>query len=356
MDRMRRVIVSLVGLGLATHAGAAALPSAHVALATHGAPLDPAHVAMADRYSQTHEGLALVIVQNGRTLCDDHSRLPEDSPFRIYSGTKNFVAITCLIAAQNGLLSLDEPASLTLTEWRHDRRRIITLRQLLNQTSGLDPSAGMIGDSRDQMAAAVHAHLRASPGTQFHYGPANYQALGEILRRKLVPFHTSVEDYMHRVLLDPLDIDVPAWAHDNAGQPLMHAGIQLTTGDWLKFGLFLLHHGSADGRQLIQPRLFAQLFTGTDANPAYGLSFWLNRAEDGGQPMRDLQPAMDGEQLDAGGPRDIYAAEGSDKQRLYIIPSRDLVIVRFAAGGRFSDQDFLSRLLTGKARPDARTH
>jgi CubicO group peptidase (beta-lactamase class C family) len=350
MDRMRLLPGFFAWLGLVAQAGAAPLPPTHIA------PLTPEHVAMADRYSQTHNGLALVIVQGGRTLCDDHSRLPEGEPFRIYSGTKNFVALTCLIAAQTGLLSLDEPASLTLTEWRHDRRRSITIRQLLNQTSGLDPSAGMIGDSRDQMGAAVQARLRAAPGDEFHYGPANYQALGEILRRKLARTGTSVQDYMERVIFDPLDVDVSAWARDDAGQPLMHAGIQLTTENWLKFGLFILHRGAVGGRQLVEPRLFAQLFTGTDANPAYGLSFWLNRAEDGGQPMRDLQPAMDGEQLDAGGPRDIAAAEGSDKQRLYVIPSRDLVIVRFAAGGRFSDQDFLSRLLTGRARPDARSH
>jgi CubicO group peptidase (beta-lactamase class C family) len=319
-------------------------------------PITPEHVTLANRYSLAHGGLALVIEQDGKRLCDDHTHLAEDAPWRIYSGNKNFVAVTVLIAAQNGLLSLGEPASLTLTEWRHDRRRTITIRQLLNQTSGLDPSAGMIGDARDQMAAAVRARLRAAPGAEFHYGPANYQALGEILRRKLRLSGTSVEDYMHRVIFDPLDIDIAAWAHDDAGNPLMHAGIQLTTENWLKFGRFLLHHGSVNGRALLTPRSFAQLFQGTSANPAYGLSVWLNRPEDGGQPMRDLQPAMDGEQLFAGGARGLYAAEGTDKQRLYVVPSRDLIIVRFADGGPFSDQDFLSRLLTGKPKPDAHTH
>jgi CubicO group peptidase (beta-lactamase class C family) len=307
---------------------------------------------MAEHYSDAHRGLALVVVQGDRVLCDDHRGLDADSPWRIFSGTKNFVALTVLIAAQNGLLSLDEPASLTLTEWKHDRRRTITIRQLLNQTSGLDPAAEMIGDARDQMAAAVHAPLRATPGSQFHYGPSNYQALGEILRRKLAKSDTSVEDYMHRVLLDPLDIDVAEWAEDRAGHPLLHAGMQLTTGEWLKLGKFLLHRGAP----LLTPASFKSLFVGTSANPAYGLSFWLNRPEHGQQRMLDLQPAMDGEQLMAGGPRDLAAAEGSDKQRLYLIPSREVVVIRFADGGRFSDQDFLSRLLTGKAHPDARTH
>jgi CubicO group peptidase (beta-lactamase class C family) len=214
----------------------------------------------------------------------------------------------------------------------------------------------MIGDANDQMAAAVHARLIATPGSQFHYGPSNYQALGEILRRKLEPSGRSVEDYMKDKVFDPLDIDIASWYRDNSGHPLLHAGLYLTAQEWAKAGDFVLRELAGLKKQLVSYKLFTQLFTGTDANPAYGLSFWLNRPEHHDQPMRDLQIAMDGEQLFSGGPREIYAAEGSDKQRLYIIPSRGLVIVRFAGGGRFSDGDFLSRLLTGKPHPDARTH
>ena len=114
----------------------------------------------------------------------------------------------------------------------------ITIRQLLNQTSGLDPSAGMIGDARDQMAASVHAGLVAAPGTQFHYGPSNYQALGEILRRKLAPSGRSVEDYMKDKVFDPLDIDIASWYRDGSGHPLMHAGIQLTRAGMEEAGRF----------------------------------------------------------------------------------------------------------------------
>jgi CubicO group peptidase (beta-lactamase class C family) len=318
--------------------------------------ITPDHSEMAARYSRDHAGLCLLVEQNGRVVFTDEPGISVDTPHRIYSGTKNFVAFAVLVAAQEGLLALDEPASLTLTEWRHDHRRSITIRQLLNQTSGLDPSAEMIGHASDQMAAAVHAHLIAAPGDQFHYGPSNYQALGEILRRKLEPHGQSVEDYIKDKIFDPLDIDIASWYRDNSGHPLLHAGLYLTAQEWAKAGNFVLHELTGSTKQIINHKLFTQLFTGTDANPAYGLSFWLNRPEHHDQPMRDLQIAMDGEQLFSGGPRDIYAAEGSDKQRLYIIPSRGLVIVRFAGGGRFSDQDFLSRLLTGKPRPDARTH
>jgi CubicO group peptidase (beta-lactamase class C family) len=323
---------------------------------TAPAPITPEHAAMAARYSRAHGGLCLLIEQNGRIIYTDESGLSVDEPHRIYSGTKNFVMVAVLVAAHEGLLKLDEPASLTLTEWKHDRRRTITIRQLLNQTSGLDPSAGMIGDSRDQMAAAVHARLIAAPGTRFHYGPSNYQALGEILRRKLEPSGQSVEDYIKDKVLDPLDIDIASWYRDDSGHPLLHAGIQMSALEWEKMGDFVLRQLAESKNQADLHQLFAQVFNGTSANPAYGLSFWLNRPEHHSQPMRELQPAMDGEQLDSGGPRDIYAAEGSDKQRLYLIPSLGIVVVRFAEEARYSDGDFLSRLLTGKPNPDARTH
>jgi CubicO group peptidase (beta-lactamase class C family) len=327
-----------------------------VIAATAPLPVTPQHAAMAARYSRAHGRLCLLIEQNGRIIYSEESGLALDEPHRIYSGNKNFVALAILISAQEGLLKLDEPASLTLTEWRHDARRSITIRQLLNQTSGLDPSADLIGDARDQMAASVRSPLIASPGTRFHYGPSNYQALGEILRRKLAPGGESVEDYMKDKVFGPLGIDIAAWYRDGSDHPLMHAGIQLTALEWRKLGDFILLDLAGGKKLLVNPELVAQLFTGTSANPAYGLSFWLNRPQRHVQPMRELLPAMDGEQLDPGGPRDIYAAEGTGKQRLYIIPSRGLVIVRFSDQGHFSDGDFLSRLLTGRPNPDARTH
>ncbi len=323
------------------------------------APITAAHFALADRYSMAHGGLTLRVQQGGRVIFEDYAEgYSASTPHKIYSGTKNFVAVTALIAEQEGLLNLSEPASKTLTEWRNDRRRAITIDQLLSQTSGLSPSTDLINSASDQMEAAVSAHLIAAPGTQFHYGPVGYQAFGEILKRKLQPSGRSVEDYMNDKLFDPLDIDIASWKHDDAGNPLMHAGLALSTEEWAKFGEFVKSELLVSKKLLVQPQLFKILFTGHHANPAYGISFWLNRPPPSPrlQKMADLQPAQDGEQMYSGGPRDIYAAYGTSHQRLYIIPSLDLVIVRFSEGSRFSDGDFLSRLLTGRPHPDLHTH
>jgi len=208
------------------------------------------------------------------------------------------------------------------------------------------------------MAAAVRVRLIDPPGARFHYGAAGYQAFGEVLRRKLRPLDRSVEGYMKEKVFDPLDIDIGDWKHDDAGNPLMHSGLSLSTREWAKFGEFIKNHRAFGVSLPLKYPSLSLLFVGHEANPAYGMSFWLNRPPPVPrlQKIIDLQPAIDGDQLYPGGPKDLVAAIGTGKQRLYIIPSLDLVIVRFGYETAFSDGDFLSRLLTGKPQPDAHSH
>jgi CubicO group peptidase (beta-lactamase class C family) len=322
-------------------------------------PISSENWALAAKYSKAHGGLALRVQQGGKVLYEDYAQGWSDkTAHRIFSGTKNFVAVAALIAMQEGLLTFDERASDTLTEWKNDRRHDITIGQLLSQTSGLDTGNDQINSAHDQFAAALCVPLISSPGTKFHYGPAGYQAFGEILRRKLKAHDRSVEGYLREKLFDPLDIHITDWKHDDAGNPLLHAGLWLTVPEWAKFGEFVKNCCQLKKQQIILPKNLPLLFTGHKANPAYGSGFWLNAPlpSPRHQPIADLQPAIDGDQIYPGGPKDIYTCLGTDKQRLYIIPSLDLVIVRFAYGTRFSDGDFLSRLLTGHPKPDAHTH
>ncbi len=320
--------------------------------------LDPTNCLSAAAYSRAHGGEILRIEEAGRLVYQDVAPgCSADDAHKIYSGTKSFIAVTALLLAQQGKLSLDERASDTLTEWQNDARRTITIDQLLSQTSGLDPDGDRIYSSADQLAAAVHMSLVSPPGTRFHYGAAGYQAFGEILRRKFGHGGTSVEDIVTHVLLDPYDLDVASWKRDDAGNVLIHAGMLMTAEAWAKFGLLVSRpvHTPEDTPHALG---FPRLFVGHAANPAYGLGFWLNAPQPphARQSIVDLQPAIDGDQLYPGGPSDLFAAIGTGKQRLYVIPSRQLVIVRFAHEAPFSDGDFLSRLLTGRAQPDARTH
>ncbi len=325
----------------------------------HGYDITPAHFALAAQFSRSHGGVALRVQQDGKVIYEDYAPgFSNSAPRKIYSGTKSFVAVTALLAMQDGLLTLDEPASKTLTEWQDDPRRDITIEQLLSHTSGLDSGDDVIYSASDQFTAALDVRLINPPGTRFTYGPAGYQAFGEILRRKLRAIGQTVEGYMRKRLFDPLGLDIASWKHDDAGNPLLHTGMELNTREWAKLGEFLKNGETHKQKQLLLSESLPLLFIAPQANPAYGLGFWLNTPlpHKRTQSILDLQPAMDGDQIYPGGPKDIYASFGSGKQRLYVIPSLNLVIVRFGQEHSFSDGDFLSRLLTGTPLPDSHTH
>ena len=322
------------------------------------ADLVPANFAKAAAYSRSHGGLALRVEQAGNVVFEDYAPgYTAQTPHKIYSGTKSFVAVAAMILADKGVIRLDEPASDILTEWKNDARRSITIDELLSQTSGLDPNDESINNAHNALAAAVQMRLISAPGTKFHYGAAGYQAFGEILHRKLWGSGDAVEKSVNRLVLDPYDIKLDGWVKDDAGNVLVHAGMIMSAEQWAKFGDAMLrpYHPKDHSKSGLA---FDQLFVGHTANPAYGLGFWLNAPQHSPrrQPLSDLLPASDGDQLYSSGPHDLVCAMGTGKQRLYIIPSLQLVIVRFSNNGAFSDGDFLSRLLTGKPHPDKHTH
>jgi len=322
------------------------------ALAAAGPP-SPASLDAAWQYSQAHNGYSLLVIRNGRTLLERYA--PGDGPavrHKIYSGTKGLWCIAAVAAQADGLLNLDDPVANTITEWRgQPGRGQITIRQLLNFTAGLDPGFHLHSDDvPDRDSYAVALPLAAPPGRSFIYGPGQIQVFCEVLRRKLAargaetPWH-----YLSRRVLRPLGIGQVPHKVDALGNPLLAAGIQLTPREWARFGLCLLQ----GGRAILPPGQLGQCLCGTARNPAFGMGFWLNREAPSGRPVNvenNLEPKWFAEDwsnacLCPQAPRDLFVSLGSMGQRLYVIPSLGMVIVRLSADSNFSDSQFLRLLL-----------
>lgn len=311
------------------------------------AGVSPATVRLAANYSASQGGKSFLAIQRGQVLLEKNA----GEPRKIYSGTKAFWNLAALAAAEEGLLSLDEPVATTIPAWRNDPRKArVTIRQLLDFSSGLEPVFYLHNnDPGDRDRIAIGAPLVAPPGSAFIYGPSSLQVFHEVLKQKL--HGESPTRYLERRVLTPLGLGSQRYLADSAGNPLLAAGWLLSARQWARLGQLVL----ANGAPVVAPTSLAQSWRGSPANRAFSLGWWNNRSAPGGHEF-DIEDMLipkwsrqnwSGTVLCKDAPSDLVACIGSGYQRLYVIPSLGLVVVRQSSGGRFSDARFL-RILLGK--------
>jgi CubicO group peptidase (beta-lactamase class C family) len=291
----------------------------------------------------------LLVLQNGMTLYASSA----DTPGKIYSGTKAFWCLAGLSAAEDDLLDLDERVADTLPAWRGDSRKArITIRQLLDFSSGLEPGFRLQnGDPGDRDAVAIKLPLAADPGRAFIYGPSSLQVFHAVLKAKL--HGKAPREYLERRVLRRLGLSRQRYLQDRAGNPLLASGWLLTARQWAKLGQLVLRRGAP----VISADSLAQSWRGSSANRAYSLGWWNNRAAPDGREFdfeAMLTPKWSGQDWSGAcicrdAPSDLVMCVGSLYQRLYVVPSLGLVAVRHGRGGSFSDGRFL-RLLLGRDR------
>lgn len=314
--------------------------------------LDPQSLRAAANYSRARHGAAFLVLQNGRTLLEDYPDGEGPRAMRkIYSGTKAFWNLAVLAAVQEGLVNLEEPVAETIPSWGNDPRKSqITIRELVDFSSGLDSSFFIQNTQAiERDAIAVNRPVVGPPGSTFTYGPAALQVAYEVLKRKLRG--ESPTHYLERRVLRPLGLGPQRYLPDRAGDPLLSTGFVMTARQWAKVGQLVLNGGAP----VVSSTTLAQCWRGSSANPAFAFGWWNNRAAPGGHEI-DIERMLDkktsaqawsGVCVCRDAPSDLVCCIGSLGQRLYVIPSMQLIIVRQANGGAFSDGEFL-RLALGQ--------
>ena len=305
--------------------------------------------AAAERYSRNNGGTVLIISRKG--LPDAEFYEPgygSQTPSRVFSITKSVTALACL--------SLREPS---LEDVVRRGPEPITLRHLLSQTSGISQGFGKlyIKNILDVRKAAASLPEESRPGERFDYGPSHYESIGNVLMGtdgSADGARQALTNFLNRLGIRPLD-----WRTDRQGHIYLSAGVILTPEDLLKIGRFILDRGRHAGfsTAMLQAKLEAA-FTGSQANPAYGLGFWLNRAAGNSIP-RDIEDAIEARLtrddwrrmcLSNAAPRDLVCMAGSGGQRVYIIPSLGAVVVRLGHPSKFKDPEFLRSLFSSRER------
>lgn len=286
----------------------------------------------AARYSEKNDGLAMVVVESGQVVFEHYaSGVDPEQSHPLASGTKSFSAAIALLGIQDGLLTLDEPVANTITEWnRDDQKSQITIRQLLNLTSGIRRRELTEVPSYSE---AIDEPVVATPGNHFLYGPNSFQIFGEVMVRKMAmhSFTGTLLTYLDSRILQPIGLRYDLWRRQfrqpnlppgpqNRRQPNLSTGAIINAREWAKYGMLILNQGQWQGQQLLDPTLLLECFQGTAVNPAYGLTFWLNK--DGFDPF-----GMPIERISAA-PDSMVMAIGSGDQVMFMLPEQDLVVVR----------------------------
>jgi len=318
------------------------------------AEIQPSDCARAAKYSESRRGSAILVMQNGRTIFEHYANGGSASRrWPIFSGTKSFWGIAALAAVHDGLFRLDDPVSNTITEWKSNPGKSqITIRQLLSQTDGIDGASRLQRASiRDRNAMAIGLPSVTEPGSAFIYGPSHLQIFSELLRRKLNG--PSVISYFEAHVSSRLGLHDLKYKKDAHGNPLAATGFELTAREWARMGELILGNGNYHRRQIVPSNVLREAFVGSQANPAYGLTLWLNQEAPNGREA-DMERMLDlpwqnaqwsGVCICKDAPADMVVAIGSHYQRLFIIPSLKAIIVRQGSGGNFSDAQFLRTVL-----------
>jgi len=305
-------------------------------------------------YSRSAHGISVLVMRRGEIVFEDYAPGWQDKPHELASGTKSFAGVMAVCAVQDGLLKLDEKVSDTVTEWKTDPRKSqVTIRQLLSLCSGIE--GGENGAPPMYRRAVVLAEATADPGTRFSYGPNPVP----MLRRADAPQAGASQRIRRSLSQTPHPRSHRTQSRHLGQGPRGQSAHPLGRGPHrARMGEVWRVHPS--GREMAgqgtDPGGAAPgVLRASSAKSNYGLTFWLmgqgiegTEAGDGVPlPAKARRVLEERQQIGFHPPEDTVAAMGKGKQRCYIIPSLELVIIRLgdSVGREFSDNVFLSKLL-----------
>lgn len=218
---------------------------------------------------------ALVVLKDGE-LVGAWYTLGESRPIEAMSVTKSIVnlAVGRLITL-GAIDSLDVPVSAFYPEWNTGRKARVTLRHLLNHTSGIQAgqSTEEIYASDDFVRLALDAEVTSEPGSEFFYNNKAVNLLAGIVEKAA---GRRLDLFLRDDLFAKLGITDFGWTLDPAGNPHAMSGLQIHAEDLAKLGQLVLDRGSWKGEQLIAERWFEEsLRAGSPHAPTSGLLWWL---------------------------------------------------------------------------------
>ena len=259
---------------------------------------------------------SVALLKNGYLIGERYADgFTKDSYGTSWSMAKSFYAALILISIDKGeIKSLDEKASNYLTFF-DDERSAITIRQLLNMSSGLrypDHQHETMFFRKDHLEYSRNVKLEKEPDTLFEYNNVNSMLLGEILE---VATGKKADILLEERILNKIGVEKKTLWRDEAQNVLTYCCIDMSARDYAKFGQLFSNGGSWDGEQIISKELIDETFQyvwdtpnwWTDEKRGYSLHWWVSRYTEESK---------------------IFNASGRFGQYIFVDPKNDIVFVR----------------------------
>lgn len=276
-----------------------------------------------NKFSHTR---AVVILYNGKLIAEQYAAgFDKHTVMTGWSVAKSLTAAMIGILVKEGKLHIDSPAPVP--EWKNTEKAKITLRHLLQQTTGLafiedytKPSevTNMLFKKGDMAAFTAKLPLKHEPGTVFNYSSGNTNILSRIIRHTVG--EDAYADFPFRSLFHQLGMYSVVLEPDASGTYVGSSYSYATARDFARFGLLYYNNGIWNREQLLPADWVKQSIqpSTADQQKHYGFQFWLNgfHEDDAGKRLYPDVPA------------DMFSADGYGGQNIYIIPSKKLVVVR----------------------------
>ena len=299
----------------------------------------------AGAYAMKKRSSALIVVHRDRIVYEQYA--PDHAPSRrtnSMSMAKTIIGLLVGVAIADGdIASIDEPAATYLTEWGSDPRREISLRHLLEMRSGLENDRDVSSPfsvltrmhlGPDVAPLILDIPLTRTPGETYEYNNMGSQLLTLIVERAT---GKRIATYAAEKLWKPLGAgDARMFLDDDGGLARGYCCFFATARDFARLGMMMRDRGRFAGAQVVPAAWIDAMTTPSPTNPEYGLQIWLaaeageTRAADRSEPFADLE---------------MFYLDGKHKQRVYVLASQSLVIVRVGEAPRGWDDSKLPNLL-----------
>ncbi|WP_445716116.1 serine hydrolase domain-containing protein [Flavobacterium sp.] len=266
-------------------------------------------------YLEEKNTKSFIVLHNGKIVMENYFNGHSASETWYWaSAGKTLTATVTGIAEQEGYININNKVSDYLgvgwTSAPLEKENLITNKHLLTMTSGLDDALG------DDVSPANLQYV-ADAGTRWAYHNV-YVKLQDVIAQATGQTWTN---YFNTKLRDKIGMTGGAWIQNN--------GLSVywsTTRNMARFGLLALNKGKWENNQIV-PESYMNNATSTsqNINLAYGYLWWLNGKSNYHLPQSQFQ--FTGTLIPTA-PSDMYCALGKNDQKIYVIPSRKIVIIR----------------------------